>query len=323
MDGGSGGDSGGTFMDGGGHDSGGMPLHTSGDSNFMPGPNGDQAFGDGSALGNILSNSTQNQQGFLAHLLGLDHDGGAHAGHSPAHGTPAGHVSSSAIWSSTLQSLKFSDFTHGLVFTPAIGMLCLFAGFVGWLFVLYGIRHNESLANAVIGVGPPSQGVGAYTDRRIANRMREAMPIKTAAFSDLSAQPAQPQGFNFFNFLPPAAGPQEGAPSLRFDTTHVSDLAPQAPVQQPAFSPGSNQPYGVPQAADSSDEISFSQPMGGPGMSIAAPVSAPFDSYSLPSYQAPTSALSPTSFGSGDLSRYSISSVQNGPTRKLKFIVNH
>ena len=117
MDGGSGGgDGSGTFMDGGGdHGS-----HSSGGDGGLGGHDGgSQNYVDGSALGNLLSNSAQNQHGFLAHLLGLDHDGGSATG---MHAN-AGHVSQGAIWSSALQSVKFSDFTQGLRFTPAMAWL--------------------------------------------------------------------------------------------------------------------------------------------------------------------------------------------------------
>jgi hypothetical protein len=295
MDGGSGGDSGGSFFDGSGQDSG--PSH--GHSGYNHGHQG----GDGTALGNILSSTSHNQTGFLAHLLGLDHDGGA-----AAHGIQSpGHVSQGAIWSSALQSVKFSDFTHGLEFTPAMGMACLYAGFIISLFVLYGIRHNEPLANAILGTAPASQGPEAYTntaDRRLVNGMRAAQGIRIASFPDApkpEEKPAPAPGF--FNFLPPAAD------------THLPEPTSS---EEPSVAP-----YGSPQASDGQD-ISSTQQFMGPGASIAAPassLSAPLESYTLPSAGVPSAIAVQAS--PGNLAKYAISTVHGPNGRKLKFIVNN
>jgi hypothetical protein len=297
MDGGSGGgDGSGTFVDGGDH---GSPLHGPGsDASYVHGPQADQSFTDGSALGNLLSNSAQNQHGFLAHLLGLDHDGGA--GHSQGmQGNSAGHVSQGAVWASALQTVKLSDFTQGLKFTPAMGMFCLYAGFITSLFVLYGIRHNEPLANAILGIAPASQGPGAYTnhtDRRVVNGMRGAQSIRIAAFPDTAKAPEKPEPApSFFNFLPPATSTQ----------------LPES---------NTSAPYGAPQASDDQD-ISSAQPTGGPGMSIAAPVSSPLDSYTLPSAD-PVSSMTGQA-APGNLAKYAVTTVQSANGRKLKFIVNN
>ncbi len=304
MDGG-GGDGSGTFLDGGDHGS-----HSSGgDGGFGGHDGGNQNYADGSALGNLLSNSAQNQHGFLAHLLGLDHDGGSAAG---MHAN-AGHVSQGAIWSSALQSVKFSDFTQGLRFTPAMGMACLYAGFIASLFVLYAIRHNEPMANAILGTAPASQGPSAYTnytDRRVINRMRGSQSIRIAAFPDVGkpADKLEPAP-SFFNFLPPAA---------HTELPESNDQTQESTIQQPEAN--NKAPFGSPQA-DNSQEISSTQPLGGPGMSIAAPVSMPLDSYSLPTADPISSMAAQTA--PGNLAKYAISTVQSGGGRKLKFIVNN
>jgi hypothetical protein len=306
MDGGSsGGDGGGTFVDGGDHGS-----HSHGDGGFGGHDGGNQTYTDGSALGNLLSNSAQNQHGFLAHLLGLDHDGGSAA--QGMHGN-AGHVSQGAIWSSALQSVKFSDFTQGLQFTPAMGMACLYAGFIGSLFVLYAIRHNEPMANAILGIAPASQGPSAYTnytDRRVVNRMRGAQSIRIAAFPDVGKPDEKPEAApSFFNFLPPAANTQ--LPQSNNQSQETINQQPEA---------NNIAPFGTPQANDSQD-ISSAQPLGGPGMSIAAPASAPLDSYTLPTAD-PISTMA-SQAAPGNLAKYAISTVQSANGRKLKFIVNN
>jgi hypothetical protein len=304
--GGSGGDGGGTFLDGGDH---GSHNHGGDGGSFGGHDSGNQNYTDGSALGNLLSNSAQNQHGFLAHLLGLDHDGGSATQGMHAN---AGHVSQGAIWSSALQSVKFSDFTQGLRFTPAMGMACLYAGFIGSLFVLYAIRHNEPMANAILGTAPPSQGPEAYTnytDRRVQNRMRGAQSIRIAAFPDVGKPVEKPEPApSFFNFLPPAANT---------DLPHSDNASQETNEQQPQTN--NNTPFGSPQANENQD-VSSAQPLGGPGMSIAAPASAPLDSYTLPIAD-PVSVLS-SQAAPGNLAKYAVSSVPSANGRKLKFIVN-
>src|SRR5215471_18994466 len=63
----------------------------------------------------------QHQHGFLAHLLGLDHDSHGHHGHGhaqhqgvPQDKTPQGSIS----WASPLQALKLSDVFQGINVTP-------------------------------------------------------------------------------------------------------------------------------------------------------------------------------------------------------------
>ncbi len=300
MDGGSNGtlmDGGNTWADGG-HDHGSM--HDGGGhdgAQFMHSPQADQPFADGGALGSLLNHSAQNQHGFLAHLLGLDHDGGghAHSGHS-VHGNATGHVSQTAIWSSALQSLKMSDFTHGLNFTPAMGMFFLFAGFVSWLFILYGIRHNEPLANSILGTAPVSQGPAAYcqaADRRIVNATR-AMPI-----------PLQGQG------APGELPGQNGAPQS-------------APVVEPV-SADPAQPFGTPVTNNVNEQNldTASSQLGGAGMSVAAPIAnTAVDSYTLPAGQP-----LPTAFGGRPITEGSaacaVATVRHHGAPKLKFIVNN
>ena len=300
MDGGSNGtlmDGGSTFADGG-HDHGSMMDggHHDG-AQFMQGPQADQTFADGGALGSLLNHSAQNQHGFLAHLLGLDHDGGGVQGHS-VHGNATGHVSQTAVWSSALQSLKMSDFTHGLNFTPAMGMFFLFAGFVSWLFILYGIRHNEPLANSILGTSPASQGPSAYcssADRRIVNATR-AMPI-----------PLQGQVLDYNQ-----------------SENVMSTLTPAPAPRGEATNKDPNQPFGAPATSESNnpEPNTASSQLGGPGMSIALPASAPLDSYTLPSGQP-----MPTAFGGRPITEgaaaYAIPTVRKSGGSTLKFIVSH
>ncbi|HEY9757507.1 MAG TPA: hypothetical protein V6C97_20230 [Oculatellaceae cyanobacterium] len=276
-------DGGNTFADGG-HDHG--SIHHSGGQDGYNGGGGDSMHnqqGDGSALGNLLSHSAQNHHGFLAHLLGLDHDGADHGASHMAHGAQPTHASQTAIWTSALQSMKLSDFTSGLSFTPAMGMFFLFAGFVGWLFLLYAIRHNEPLANSILGTTPASQGPSAYcssADRRIIDATR-AMPIPTETLR----QDHQPPVMSNFD----QQSQRNEADSATQDAAPLGLLpAPAQAAPQPIFS--------VPTSSSSATATS--------GMT---------DSYTLPAGVAPPSSVN----------SYAVSTVNNGAGRKLKFIVNN
>jgi hypothetical protein len=293
-------DGGSTFADGG-HDHG-SAHHSSGGDGGYNGGGGDSSSmqGDGSALSSLLSHSAQNHHGFLAHLLGLDHDGADHGGSHMSHASQASHASQTAIWTSALQSVKLSDFTSGLSFTPAMGMFFLFAGFVGWLFILYAIRHNEPLANQILGTTPASQGPWAYcssADRRIVDATR-AMPIPTDTLRQ-DHQPAvmsnpeqQPQDANTEQ---PYASPQESQPLGLIPAAETPQSQP--PGLIPAAAPQTPQPI-----------FSLSQ-----SSNTAAGASAVGDSYTLPA-----GVTAPSGAG-----RYAVSTTRSGSGAKLKFIVNN
>src|SRR5271168_2921130 len=124
----------GTFMDGGGHDHGGHAVHShSGGESFMDGGNHDhhQHGGDFGGcdslqhhhheggqfahepgkitLGSLFGlNNGQHQHGFLAHLLGLDHDvhHGQGATGTGAHGSITYQI---PFWSVALQSVTLAS----------------------------------------------------------------------------------------------------------------------------------------------------------------------------------------------------------------------
>ncbi|MDR3613520.1 MAG: hypothetical protein P4L53_08130 [Candidatus Obscuribacterales bacterium] len=177
----------GTLMDGGGQGGDGAAFNSHnqsmGDSVSFDASHSNQsghtqvgAGGDG-YLANLLGQNGQHS--FLGHLLGLDAGTNVAHGHGAPGGNGAGHApSQSVIWTSALQALKVSNIVDGLKFTPAMGMFCLFLGFVSWLFVVYFIRHHEPFANSVLGTMPQSLGVS--TDRRLIDGVKGAMPFKTS-----------------------------------------------------------------------------------------------------------------------------------------------
>ena len=56
--------------------------------------------------------------------------------------------------------------------------LLLFVGMGLWLWVIYWVRHNEPLANQVLGT--TNSSVQAHADRRIVDGIRKAVPIRTS-----------------------------------------------------------------------------------------------------------------------------------------------
>ena len=95
----------------------------------------------------------QGLKGLIARLLGLEKDAGALGGgeagtHAAEPGAPP---SQSVMYSNALAGISLSEAFQGIRVTPNFLYLCLFAGFTFWLFVVYWIRHNEPLANQVLG----------------------------------------------------------------------------------------------------------------------------------------------------------------------------
>ncbi len=141
---------------------------------------------------------------FISHLLGLDHE---HTGPGPA--PSAG----SAREQQAVQGVKLKDMFHGIKFTTNFMFFLLFFGFFCWLFVIYWVRHNEPLADSVLGT-PKVNARSADADRRLVNGTRNAFPMQTSASSGTV-------------YVPGSTSTQQVSPS------NVP-----APQQQAAFAPG-------------------------------------------------------------------------------------
>ncbi len=137
-------------------------------------------------------NNGNSLKGLIARLLGLDKDasalGGGEAGseagsHSGGdHGAPP---SQSVMYSSVLAGISLSEAFKGIRVTPNFLYLCLFSGFTLWLFVVYWIRHNEPMANQVLGTGAVNTRT-TIDDRRLLNSVKDAMPFRTSStFGDI------------------------------------------------------------------------------------------------------------------------------------------
>jgi hypothetical protein len=283
----------GTLMDGGGQgaDSAAFNSHNQsmGDSVSFDASHSNQsghtqvgAGGDG-YLANLLGQN--GQQSLLGHLLGLDsgtnvaHGNGVQGGHGASH-TP----SQSVIWTSALQALKVSNFVDGLKFTPAMGMFCLFLGFVSWLFVVYFIRHHEPFANSVLGTVPQSLGVS--TDRRLIDGVKGAMPFKTSKSTG-----------DFYEPLPAEAQHPAAAPVAVAQPGMASASFAPAPIVTSSF--------GAPRAYDEASNSQFE------------PASA-FQPY------APQPVISPpVQSGFAVNPYYAAPAQQAAPVAKFKVFTNH
>lgn len=98
----------------------------------------------------------------LAHLLALDEEKA---------GKPK-------KWTPSLKGLKLTDAFAGITLTQNFMWLVLFVGFFGWLFVIYWVRHNEPLANQVL--GKPNHSPKANEDRALVAGIKKVLPVRTS-----------------------------------------------------------------------------------------------------------------------------------------------
>lgn len=82
-------------------------------------------------------------------------------------------------WMAHLANFKATSLFKGVNITPGHLMLCLFLFFFFWLFIVYWIRHNEPLANQVLG-SPHAFAPTALHDRHLINSVKGAYPVHTS-----------------------------------------------------------------------------------------------------------------------------------------------
>jgi hypothetical protein len=119
----------------------------------------------------------------VSQLLGLNQD---HQGANGSFGGGAGQIPGTAGSKSKFNSasrLKLSDALHGINVTPNFLFLCLFMGFVAWLYVVYFIRHHEPLANSVLGTGA-AHSATTESDRRLIANIKRTLPVRTTDATD-------------------------------------------------------------------------------------------------------------------------------------------
>ncbi len=157
---------------------------------------------------------------FISHLLGLDHEAPAEAGGIHVNGVDNN-------GQAVKHRIQLKDMLHGIKFTPNFMFFLLFFGFFLWLFVIYWVRHNEPLADSVLGT-PKGNQRKAAADRRLVAGIKNAFPVQTSATTgeiyvpntpvptqiaeprmqqQVPMQPVQPQQLNYQNQYQANASP--------------------------------------------------------------------------------------------------------------------
>lgn len=90
-----------------------------------------------------------------------------------------GNASSTAAYNA---GIKLSDIFSGIKITPNGLTALFFVGYAAWLFVIYFIRHNEPLANHVLGT-PTAGSPTSHQDRIIVGATKNALPIQAVGSS--------------------------------------------------------------------------------------------------------------------------------------------
>jgi hypothetical protein len=123
--------------------------------------------------------AVKQKSNLLSNLLGLDENPGQGMA-QPLQGQATKEVERpQSGWGATLQSLKLSDALQGINVTPNFLFLLLFLGFAGWLWVVYWIRHNEPLANSVLGTHT-AQSTTTHADRSMLAGIKKTLPVRTS-----------------------------------------------------------------------------------------------------------------------------------------------
>ncbi len=192
---------------------------------------------------------------FISHLLGLDQD-------APSKGN-------AKAFAPSMSGVKITDALQGIKVTPNFMFLLLFLGFFLWLFVIYWVRHNEPLADAVLGK-PKVHAAAVAADRQLVNGIKKTFPVQTSARTGEVYVPGVPShdaytshdAYNGYYQQQPAAVPahqaqshfvaapiahngyavqQFGQPAYVGTSPHQAFGAPQAvvPVHEAAMAPGS------------------------------------------------------------------------------------
>jgi hypothetical protein len=137
---------------------------------------------------------TENGNNLVSQLLGLNQEQGANGSFGGGAGQITGTANKKSGFNAAARKLKLSDAFHGINVTPNFLFLCLFMGFVGWIWVVYFIRHHEPLANSVLGTGA-AHSATTDADRRLMASVKRTIPCRTA-----------PQGDGFYVPIPQADG---------------------------------------------------------------------------------------------------------------------
>lgn len=175
------------------------------------------------------------------------HDGGHGHHHGHGHQGLFGHLDQSqysvpganhspleptSTWA-ILRKAKFSDLLQGINVTPNILFLFLFLGFIAWLGIIYWIRHNEPLANQVLG---SHRGLGGHhADRHLVEGIKKSYPIQTPGITGEIFVPNKPVATHLQPAHPLFGQPNTGNGHHSYGQAQAASHP--APARQPATQP--------------------------------------------------------------------------------------
>ena len=208
---------------------------------------------------------------FLAQILGLDQQDHAHLAHHGAEGASGLPPSQTPAWSSALQGLKIENLFAGINITPNILLLLLFASFIGWLGVIYFIRHHEPFANQVLGSSAAYAPTAGY-DRHLINNCRDALPLKTSSQMGVIYTP----------------DPQSNQPMQRLGAPAMSATPVGSPANQSLTAAMSSAMVSAPSSSTYISQPTTGQPTTGqPTLSQPNVTQAPTSAQGLPANSSP------------------------------------
>lgn len=120
-----------------------------------------------------------------------------------------GDFSNADILGSDFEAFSWSHLTSGLKVNSGVRFAIIFMAFMGWLFVVYWIRHHEPLTNQVLGIAVPQSSTAA-ADRALISDVKKVLPfqIPTTVRSFYAPTPQQSSS----NILPVINAPNYNRP---------------------------------------------------------------------------------------------------------------
>jgi hypothetical protein len=167
---------------------------------------------DGQSLAQAPEFRKNPGQRLIAHLLGTDQQeystSGSYEGRQGFRSANAA-PSRSVGWNTAMRALNVSNALQGINLTTNFLFLLLFLGFTAWLGVVYWVRHNEPLANSVLGTGAAYSATGR-DDRKLLAGIKKTMPVVTSPSTGEIYVPNTPTHAEMFGrpvVVPPVQAP--------------------------------------------------------------------------------------------------------------------
>jgi len=113
----------------------------------------------------------------------MNHDQGSDGQAVQHFGQTGSDFASADILGSDMENISVSTLFTGLQVSTGIRFAVLFAAFIGWLYVVYWIRHHEPFVNQAIGISAPHSPTAA-ADRSLIARIGKVFPFQTPTMGD-------------------------------------------------------------------------------------------------------------------------------------------